>query len=522
MIAPAFSRRPIPGSSPRSGAALLLSLFVLIIILAIVFQIKISTSTEARVARNDLGLTKMEHAIESILLDYFETLSADSGAGAGEGETTAGMGGSDPLGDLAGAAGGAEGAGGDEGPNDSRQDDWARPRRLSIGDIELEVHVQPENSKFNILAMLTENEDEAEKAVDRVARIIDLYREGTDWDVDRNDAREMADVMFEHMSERQRSFLPRPELLTDDEDREDVGLPLSLREFVVLEPFEPIHFHDFRDENGDRIHSLESFLTVWSSVQTLDDAREEASSEPGAGGGGDGEDAEEEADGAGSGGGTDGDTQGDLGGGRSIDGSAAEGGLGTGASGGQGGGETASGVGHRININFAPRAVLFGLMDRGDVPSGFWDDIVEHRNTEDDEASDSDNDDEPLLDEFGKEVIPYLYFSGLDDLAELDDWNSLEPIVQTELQDMLTVESDVFSVVVTARRVTGADGGEFDWTDRDEIEDQRESGSSLVRVVRCVVWRVSGDDGAEMIPLERWEVLDHLFYEVQDFPDDDR
>jgi hypothetical protein len=39
--------------------------------------------------------------------------------------------------------------------------------------------------------------------------------------------------------------------------------------------------------------------------------------------------------------------------------------------------------------------------------------------------------------------------------------------------------------------------------------------------VRCVVWRRQGADGWEVVPLERWEVLDYMPYEVKDFPDDD-
>ena len=44
---------PTDGREARRGAALMLSVLVLLILVAVVFQINIATSTDARVARND-------------------------------------------------------------------------------------------------------------------------------------------------------------------------------------------------------------------------------------------------------------------------------------------------------------------------------------------------------------------------------------------------------------------------------------------------------------------------------------
>ena len=69
----------------RRGAALMLALLVLFVLVAIVFQINIATSTDARVARNEITLASMDLAIESTLLEVFETLKMDAEADASEG-----------------------------------------------------------------------------------------------------------------------------------------------------------------------------------------------------------------------------------------------------------------------------------------------------------------------------------------------------------------------------------------------------------------------------------------------------
>ena len=44
-----------------------------------------------------------------------------------------------------------------------------------------------------------------------------------------------------------------------------------------------------------------------------------------------------------------------------------------------------------------------------------------------------------------------------------------------------------------------------------------------MRTVRSVVWRRVLEDGSvQIVPLVRWEVLDYVPLEVQDFPDEDR
>jgi hypothetical protein len=77
----------------------------------------------------------------------------------------------------------------------------------------------------------------------------------------------------------------------------------------------------------------------------------------------------------------------------------------------------------------------------------------------------------------------------------------------------------VFSIFVVARRSTSVEG------DADLARDQRElaegQGDALVRSVRSVVWRRTGDE-VSVVPIVRWEVLDYSPYEVLDYPDEER
>src|SRR5690606_25100312 len=106
---------------------------------------------------------------------------AGAAAGAGAGAAAAsGLGGAQDGGEAAGGeAGAAPGAPGGQGsePSDSREDTWGRVQRTTINEIELRVLVQDEDSKINVLTLLTEDEEQADLALERVARVLDLCRE---------------------------------------------------------------------------------------------------------------------------------------------------------------------------------------------------------------------------------------------------------------------------------------------------------------------------------------------------------
>ena len=66
----------------RRGAAMMLAFLVLSVLMLIVFQIAIGTSTDSRVANNALQRVVMDEAIESALLKTMQDLADDAAAGA--------------------------------------------------------------------------------------------------------------------------------------------------------------------------------------------------------------------------------------------------------------------------------------------------------------------------------------------------------------------------------------------------------------------------------------------------------
>src|SRR5262245_19650009 len=106
---------PRPVVTSRRGAALLLSLLILIVLVAIVAQIRLSVGTDERIARNDVGLATMDLAIESALLQVQDQLKTDAESDSASSSTpapgaTGGTGA--PTTPGANGAAGAGGAGG--------------------------------------------------------------------------------------------------------------------------------------------------------------------------------------------------------------------------------------------------------------------------------------------------------------------------------------------------------------------------------------------------------------------------
>ena len=528
-------RRADRAGAERRGAALLLSLLILLVLVAIVIQINVSTSTDARVARNDVGLTTIDQAVESALLQVYDQLETDgaadaasSGGAAGAPGAAGGAGAPGAPGAAGAAPGAAPGAPGGEQqqPTDSRRDEWARPQKTDINEIKLRIFVQDEDSKINVLTMLNPDEKEAQAAYERVARCLDLCREGTSLDIDNRTADEMAKTMLEYMTRRNLAKQPRPTLLSDDPQNEDRGMPLSLREFAVLPPFDESHFRDLLDEEGRIVHSIGAYLTVWSSLTTLADVPSAAP--PGSnvpvGGAGQGQGGQNGQSGQGQNGqnGQNGQGQGGQNGsgqGGASGGQGAAGGAASGA--GTEGPSQTSGFG--VNVNTAPPAVLKALFDDRVVHPRFWDNVIEHRNLEEEKEPGAEEEDvEPQLDEYGEEIIERRIFDSLAEVADIDGFREFEPPLQAQINQLLTVDSRVFSIYVVARRTTSLEGDlppELAGRPARGTEDQK--GDALVRVIRSVVWRHESGDETVITPIVRWEVLDYVPYEVLDYPEEE-
>lgn len=538
----------------RRGAALILSLLLLFVLVAITLQIGVTTGTDARVARNDLAMTSMDLAIESAILQVEESLKSDGESGAESGQQSSPAGGQQPN-PAAGqqpnpAAGGPAGAGGESAGSDTRKDEWATPQRTEINEIRLRILVVDEDSKYNVLNLANPDQKEADAAEGRIARILDLCREGTEADIDSMVAEKMARAMREFITSRDDVQLPRPTLLADDPQREELALPRSLLDFAALEPFEPMHFRDFRDINGEVVHSIASFLTVWTSVSTAGEALGVAptgAGQAGSGAGASGQAGTANAQSAvasgqgGSGQGAAGQGQGAASQGQ---GTAGQSGTGQGAAGQLAGGQDASSAGSQqastntngtsnggygVNVNTAPPAVLKAIFADGEVDARFLDEIIEYRNLEEEEeqasgaGEDEEGEESIRYDEWGNEVVDTRAFEELGELREVTGYDGLDRAAQDSLSRLLSVSSNVFSVYVIARRGTSADGDvdvALDPVEARRLEER--GGDSLVRVVRAVLWRRQTEEGVEIVPLVRWEVLDYLPLEVLDYPDEER
>jgi type II secretory pathway pseudopilin PulG len=519
-----------------------MSLLVLIVLAAIVLQLFIGTTTGARVARNELTLVAMDQAIESALLEVYDRLIQDGEADLAAGAQGAAEGGAGipPTGPAEGGAGAGSGdgqGGQSQQPVDSREDSWGRPQRSTINEIELRILVQDEDSKLNVLGLLTEDPEQRDRWLDRVVRVIDFAREGTGADIDPGMARRLAETLREHLQNRSSSALPRPQLLSDDEERRDQGVPLSLQELAVLEPFEPHMFRDFRDEGGRVVHSLGSFLTVYTSVEAGapsanapdgGGAGQAPSGQAGSGGGpgapsgsdAGGNPAPEGSGAAGAGGAPQGGGSGNAGSGGQ--GSPSAGGGGAGGTGGAGATTTNGARGVAVNVNTAPAAVLKALVDTRDVPYRFWDEVLEYRNLE--EKPKDGEEPEPVYDEFGEEVIERQVFDSLEELSQINGWDRLNGEQRALLAQLLTTQSHVFTVCISARRATGRSddfGGALGIKPSVE-EEERERALQIVRTVRSVVWRYQDGDTLRILPLVRWDVIEYTPFEVLDFPDEDR
>jgi hypothetical protein len=529
-----------PGQDARRGSALLMAFLMLVLLFAIVFQLSYSTNADFKVANNDVTVTTMDLAVESALQEVYDRLKTDgeSSGDSSSGSGAAGASGAqDPTGGAGAAAAGAAGQG-QQTATDSHEDDWAKPQRTTINDIELRVIVQDEDSKLNLLGMLTDDEEEADKQFDRVVRVIDLFRAGSTVDVDHADAIRLAEEIKEYLKQRTRAVLPKPRLLSDSDEDPDRGLPLSFSEFSALEHFDSSLFRDFRDDHGYVVHSLGSYLTVWTSITSRKDQAGTGAGASAAGSGakssGSGSSGSNSSNKNGSSSGTSGKSGSSSSTGSTSQtngsGSSGSGGQQGGSSGGSGGSGGAGGSGTpnfgvMVNINTAPLAVLNSLADDRVVPGRFWDGVLEYRNAEDQEAkAQEDPDQEPVLDEYGNEVVKHQVFDSLEKLNDVDGFDRLDTEAKTIISNMLTTQSQVFSIYVTARKATGQ---------RDEFagflgrprggelkEDQQ--GQSLVRTVRSVVWRYKDGDKIRIIPIVRWEVLDYTPFELQDYPNEDR
>ena len=180
-----------------------------------------------------------------------------------------------------------------------------------------------------------------------------------------------------------------------------------------------------------------------------------------------------------------------------------------------------SAVGIKININTAPRAIVQGLFPTFELPRVKTEAILEWRNQVDEEAlSEREDADEDLEDIELRESIfgvnedePKQFFTSLEDLGKVDgfDQDNLEAETQEEIQELLGVQSEIFSVYVYVRR-TSLEGFEQD------SYYQEPPGTTLR--LKAVVWRAPTEDGAKIVYLRDWHQVPFTRWRIPDFQRD--
>ena len=521
----------------QRGVVLILTLFVVMITFALVTQLTIRTSVAHQTAKNSSSRVRLEYAAINAGQEILRTLADDMPAAAGE------EGGA--MDALSGVEGGEDPTGGqpqegdeaqeeeDDGSNsDSFEDEWARPARYTLGDIEVHAFVQAENSKLNLLTLFDPDEELRQDARDRFVRILDYLREDMDDDLDQQTANMILEELVRWVEGDARDMQFPPPLRhsvtrfvdpastdtategeesgfvadgTGEEQQQEevieVFLPYSLEELMLLEHVDEELFYDQLRPNDEIASGLESVFTVYSSL-ALDPPETESPETEDAGLTG--------AEGAS-------ESSGALGEEEAVDESesaldSAEGGLDDLL-------DAAAGIGVKININTTHAAVLKGLMPRSEMPEFIVESILRFRNEEDEEAlaeqegEDVDYDEVELQRSIFRDdqPTPHRYFRNMDDLTQVEGWEDrFDPESAEKFQTLVGVQSDVFSIYLWCRIQPE------DWQQEHHYE---EPPGAILRM-KAVVWRRSGEDGAKFIFIEQWHEVPYTRWRIPDFQQD--
>jgi hypothetical protein len=486
------------------GVALVLTLIFSILLYIIVAELVVSARLLRLTGENDALLARMRNQMDNTLAEVQDQLLTDLGGQAAASEGGGGSGlnampGSGP-GSLPGAGGGDKGAAGGDGAGgdeedptavcDSMRDAWAPPQSRADNDLTTYFWVEPENAKLNLLSLFSTDPKWAEFSRDQIVRLIDTLREDTEFDVSTSDADRIVPEIEDWARRSGNDRLPRPPLKSDDERNRELTLPLHLDELLMLpDVTEDLFFDKVLD--GKVIRGLESVLTVWTSLRydpgdPEKNARRAAKrSDPTAAPGGVNPASPGGAN-AGSG------KAGDSGNAAQADPNAPP--------------PPPVGQGIRININFAPRAVLRALMPPGKFPDAVVEAIIRWRSEEDpaekDKAKASDPYDYGDL-KLGDET-KRRFFKSVDDLEQVEEFASLaDPEVKADFKTFCTTTSDVFSVHLATM-----------------FKRNEENRVFVLRRARSVLMRI--DDGGEgkLYPIVRFEERRGLRVMSPDVPDD--
>ncbi|MDA0375006.1 MAG: type II secretion system protein GspK [Planctomycetota bacterium] len=428
MQPPRASTTARPSQPQQEGMALIMVLIFTVLLYAMTSELVTTAQTAKLTGENDVLIARMRSHMRYVLGQTEEALLSDLAAGDQEGaEGAGGLTGGLPggAGGLPGGAGGVPGGEEQEEPDpasiaDGSQDAWFEPMGHPDGDITTYVWVEDENRKFNVLTLVSPDDEFAQESRARFVRLVDLLRDGTDFDVSRADAESLAENLTQWLRGRSRTQdLPRPPLKSDSDERFDISLPLQLDELFLLPNVTEELFYDRVWENQVLL-GLESVLTVYTSLVfdpgDPDDPNAGSRPQPAAEGEGGGEGEPEPPTSAGG----EEDPQ-------------------------------PEGVGIRININTASRPVLRCLFSPAQMPDSVIEAILEWRNEpveEDPFAAEADVPDDYLGDIQGATQEKRKMFTDVSELEEEipEFQNIADPNVKEDFLMLVGTESDVFTV----------------------------------------------------------------------------
>ncbi|MEZ5964772.1 MAG: type II secretion system protein GspK [Planctomycetota bacterium] len=443
---------PRPAAHER-GFALIMVLILSILLYVIIAELV----TTARMARftgeNDALLARMRNHMRYTLSQVEDMLVDDKPSSGGEG----GAGGLGGVGAAAGGAAGGESATGQQGEEedlagtaDGSQDAWYEPQGYSDGDITTYVWVEDENRKFNILSLVSEDEEFARESRRRFVRLIDYLREDSPLDLNSGDGERLANQIVEWMRGQARTVqMPRPPLKSDKPES-NVTLMLHLDEMRMFEGVTDELFYDQVIDNKLML-GLESVLTVSTSWVTDpgDPDKLAARGSPA------------NPTGGGSPAGSSG--TGSTGGGGASNTGGAQGAGGT--------SEPPIGEGIKININTASRPVLRCLFGENEIAPAVIEAILRYRN-EELPPSDTQTAESQLVNE-GDQAKRKM-FGEVQDLEKVPEFMNIgNPETKEKFYELTTTHSDVFSVHMASM---------FKRNEENRVFVLRRSASILVRL----------------------------------------
>jgi hypothetical protein len=455
-----------PDQDPRRGIALVLVLIFVILLYVIVAELVTTAQMVRLTGENDVLIAQMRNHVAYVLTQVEDQLRDDlAAASAQEGGQGAGA-----LPGMPGS-GGSGGQGGGE-STDSSQDSWYEPTGYADGDLTTYVWVEDENRKFNILALVSPDQDFARESRARFVRLIDVLREDTLFDLSVSDGEQLATGIIEWLEGKSRSQqIPRPPLKSDDPERQEITVPLHLDELMMLRGISDDLFFDKLDD-GKIVLGLESVLTVFTSLkydpgdptQPKKSNLTQRTNRPGS----ENQQPQQPPQPVGPGG-------------RKPP-------------------ENPVGIGIKINLNTVPRPVLRCLFAESEVPDAVLDAILRYRNEEQPEeettgegaaanqpspSSATDYNTDLGLGAAKKKKI----FKSVQDLDQLPEFMNLANVeIKNRFYQLLTTKSDVFSVHMAALH-----------------KRNEETRSFVLRRSRTILFRSEGSEETLLHPLIRME-----------------